>query len=229
VTAITPRRAAVVAGSSGLLLTSLGLVVAGHFISWNDVRGDQWSSWNYGYGDLSALCATVGASVSLVDRVARQLAGASVAAFAVFLVLARVAGDDFSFVGSTDAFGLNFWTIMLGMAAFVLLTPRWTRVGEWWERRPGRRRLTTWTRWDLYVVALLPVSSIVIYVAMAVTAMGHPECNQTGDACGEEYAGFFFGLVAVALMIVVIVCAEIVSAVRCWSRRRRRSHPRPSY
>ncbi len=228
-TAITSRRAVVVLLSLGLLLTSLLLLVAGHFVSWHDVEGDQSLRWNYRYGDVAALCAVLGTLVSLRDRLARRLAGVVVAAFVCFLVIARVVGPTFSFVGSTDAFGLDTWTVLLAMAAFVLLTPRWTRVGDWWERRPGGRRLTTWGRWSAYVVLLIPVAYVCVAAAGAVLSVVDP-CRPRYEDC--ELAGLgaliygFFAFVGVAIIVVV---AEAVAAVRRGCRRRGRSQTRPSY
>jgi hypothetical protein len=229
VTVLTPRRPVVVAGSLGLLLTSLLLLLGGHFVSFDDVAGDQSLRWNYGYGDLAALCAVLGSLVSLGDRTARRLAGGVVAAFDCFLVVARVAGPSFSFVGSTDAFGLDAWTVLLAMAAFVLLTPRWTRVGGWWERRPGGRRLTTWGRWSVYLLLLVPVAYVCVAAAAAVLSVVDP-CHPRYEDC--ELAGLgalFYGFCAFVGVAVVVVGAEVVAAVRRGCRRRRRSRPRPSY
>jgi hypothetical protein len=229
VTAITQRRPALAAVSLSLLLSSLALLLAGHFVSWNDVNGVQSDRWNYGYGTVSALCASLGTLVSLFDRVARRLAGGAVAAFVVFLVVARVTGSYFSFVGSTDAFGLNTWTVLLGMAAFVLLTPRWTRAGEWWERRPGRRRLTAWGRWSMYVLLLIPVAYLCLAAAAAVLSHVDP-CRPRFEDC--ELAGLaalYYGFFAWVGVLIVVVLAELVAAVLRWSRRRRASRVRTSY
>jgi hypothetical protein len=220
VIALTPRRLVLVHLSLGLLATSLVLVVAGSFISWNDVNGSQSQSWNHGMGDLAGLAAAVGGVVSLFDRTARHLAGAVVAAFVGFLVLANAVAPDFCFVGSEDEFGLTMWQVLLGFAAFVLLTPRWTRITEPWERRPGRRQLTAWARWVLYVVLLVPLTPTVFVISATITTYGHPECGEPGDACIEDYAGLFYGLVALAAIIVAVVVTEIVTTGLRWRRRR---------
>jgi peptidoglycan/LPS O-acetylase OafA/YrhL len=113
VIALTPRRLALVAVSLGLLATSLVLVVAGNFISWNDVQGTQPRSWHYPMGDLAGSAAAVGALVSLFDRTARHLAGAVVASFVGFLLVANEVAPDFCFVGSEDSFGLTLWEVLL--------------------------------------------------------------------------------------------------------------------
>jgi hypothetical protein len=220
VIALTPRRLTLVAVSLGLLAASLALVVAGNFISWNDVHGTQPESWHYRLGDLAALAAAVGAVVSLFDRTARHLAGAVVASFVGFLVVANAVAPDFCFVGSEDSFGLTMWEVLLGFAAFVLLTPRWTRIRKPWERRPGRRDLTAWSRWVIYCFALVPLAMVVMSVSSVIATMGHPECGGPGDACAEDYVGWFFGLAALAAIIIGVVVTEIVTAGLRWRRRR---------
>jgi len=220
VTAITLRRPVLAAVSLALLVISLILLWAGHFFSWNDVEGTQFVEWNYGYGDLAALLAVTGALLSLFDRTARRLASVVVGTFVVFLLVAHAIAPEFAFVGSTDSFGIHAWAVVLAGATFVLLTPRWTRVREPWEPAAGRRRLTTWARWDLYLVALPPMGSAVLYVATALAVVGYPDCGQPGDACSQEYAGFFLGVVAVASMILAVIVAEIGTALARRHRRR---------
>ena len=138
----------------------------------------------------------------------------------VFLLLADAVAPEFAFVGSTDSFGIHAWAFLLACAMFVLLTPRLTRVREPWEPAAGRRRLTTWAPWDLNLVALRPVGSAVLYVAMAIAVVGYPGCGQPGDAYSQEYGGFFLGLVAVAALVLAVIVVEVGTALARRHRRR---------
>lgn len=220
VIAVTRLRSRVVpALAVALLATSLVLLWAGHFFSYDDVEGVQSRHWNYVLGDVAGLVAVVGVLVSLSERTARRLAGAVVAAFVGFLAVAGLIAAHLTFVGSNDAFGRAVWEVLLGIVAFVLLTPRWVRVRAAYE--PGRRRrvLTTWARCGLYLLALVPATPAIFLVGISLAAIGHPECGDTGDACLQEYAGAFYGLAAIALLVAGLVVLEIVRAVVRWSRR----------
>lgn len=217
--ALTPRRTALTAAVLGLLAGSLALLALGHFFSWNDVEGFQYDSWNYGMGDLAGLGACVAVVVSLFDHIARRLCGAVVAAFAVGLAVAGAVAPAFSFVGSEGLGGALAWGIPLAMAAFVLLTPRWRRTS--WGSGRGLR-LTAWGRCSLYLVLFFPTAWACFAAALAITTAGHPECRGPGDACLEAYDGWFLGAAAVAVILLVVVTAELVALVR----RLRRRHAR---
>ena len=77
-----------------------------------------------------------------------------------------------------------------------------------------RRSLPAWGRWLLYVVLFVPVSILVIDLATTLSTVGHPECDEVGDACSQSYLGFFLGVLAMAVTVVVVVVREIVAAVR---------------
>jgi hypothetical protein len=204
-----------------LLGAGLALLWAGHFFSWDDPEGFQSERWNYTDGSLAALFASGGGLLSLFDRTARRQAGMVVGGFVALLAVLEVVAPHLDFAGADDSSGLVVWEVLLGMAAFVLLTPHWTRVGEPWERRPGRRRLTGWARCSTYVVASPIVAVAAFGLAGAIATRGHPECNQPGDACAAAYAGFFFGLMAFAAIVVIVSVTEVARAV-ARSRRRRR-------
>jgi len=220
VIALTPRRPALTVAVLGLLAGSLALLALGHFFSWNDVEGSQYTSWNYGMGDLAGLGASVAVVVSLFDRAARRLCGAVVGAVAVGLVVAGAVAPAFSFVGSEGLGGALAWGIPLAMAAFVLLTPRWRRTS--WGSGRGWWRLTGWGRCSLYLLLFFPTAWACFAVALAITTAGHRECGEPGDACLEAYDGWFLGAAAVAVVVLVVVVAELAALVR----RLRRRHAR---
>lgn len=222
VTAITPRAWVVPAISLSLLGTSLTLLVAGHFFSWDDPQGSQSEQWNYGFGALAGLLATVGALMALPHRTARHLAGAVVAGFVVLLVTLHHLAPDFAFVGSTDTFGLTVWEVGLAMAAFILLTPSFVRPRRTAEHGPWVRRVTTWARLDLYLVLMVfAVPFPIGYVTSAIFTAGHPECGQPGDACLEEYAAWFWALAAWCAIALLLVLVEVGLAIRRLVRRNR--------
>jgi hypothetical protein len=224
VTAVTRlARHSLVLWSTALLATSLVLLMTGHFLSWYDRDGFQSDEWNHGYGDLAGVVAFIAVMLAFFDRTARQAAGAVVGGFAAFLVIFGLAAPYPTFVGSTGLSGILAWAIPLAMAAFVLLTPRWARRGEPWERRPGRTRLTAWARWAIYTLLALPAGFLCLVVATTLTTMGHPECGGPGDACTEEYAGWFLGLLVWILLVLGLVVAEAVTAVLCRVRAHRRA------
>jgi hypothetical protein len=205
-----------------LTTASLALLFGGHFVAYRDFSGFQSAHWNYDWGTLSGFAAVLAVLVSLCDRTARHLVGAVVAGFVAFLVVAGLVAPAFSFVGSTDGASQGAWEIVLGIVAFVLLTPRWTRVAEPWEAGRRRWRLTAWTRWAAYLVLLVPAAPTIFLTSVLVAQSGHAECQgDMGDACAEAYAGAFVGLVAVAALVVGLVLFEIGYAVL---RSRRRSH-----
>jgi hypothetical protein len=219
VTAITSRARVIAPIVLCLFATSLALLVAGHFFSWNDTQGFQYERWNYTDGDLAAVTALLGGVISLADRTARRVAGAVTAAFVVLLVVLELVAPHFAFAGNNDAFGLAGWEIPLSIVAFVLLTPRWLKPG--WR---ARRRLTTWARFDLYLVLMVTVVPYVIaVVTWRLFTTGHPECNEGGDACLEAYAAWFYALAIWAGLVVLIGVVEAVVAGRALHRRWRRA------
>jgi heme/copper-type cytochrome/quinol oxidase subunit 2 len=82
------------------------------------------------------------------------------------------------------------------------------------------RSLPAWGRWILYVVLFVPVSLLVLDLTTTLSTVGYPECDEPGDACSQEYVGWFLGLLAMAVLMVCVVVGEIVTAVRHFRRRR---------
>jgi len=72
------------------------------------------------------------------------------------------------------------------------------------------------------VVALVPVTPVVLDVTTGLSTVGYPECGEPGDACSQEYVGWFLGLAVMAIVVVVMVVVEVVTAVRRFRRRRGR-------
>ncbi len=218
--AVTPRPTWVVPVLAvGLVATSVVLLWTGHFITSHDVNGVQSRRWNYGRGDAAGLAAVLGAVISLVDRTARRLVGLVIVGFVAFLVVAGAVVPYLSFVGTNDSFGRLVWEVVLSIAAFVLLTPHWTRTRAPYEPGPRRRVLTAWARCALTLVVLVPSFPAFVLVGISVASSGHPECPGDGDACVEAYAGAFFGLVAFGILVLALVVLEIVRAL---VRRQRR-------
>lgn len=207
------------AATVSLFVAAIVALYVGDFIMFHETSGAG--------GDERLLLAVVALllvlaalAVAVTDRTARRALGVASASLTTALVVASMANDGFRFIWAAGEGELFYLEVTLGLAATVLVTPRFFVRSQEGESAASTPTLTPWARAVAYLIGLI----VVLLVAFSA-GIAHYEDTHCVGGDGECDVAFVEGLLWAAMPLVLSVAAITTTEVVRAKRRRRRRQP----
>ena len=171
---------------------------------------------------VALLLVLAALAIAVTDRTARRALGFAFASLTAVLVVASTANEAFRFIWASGEAELFYLEVTLGLAAMVLVTPRFFVRSPEGGSAASTSALTPWARAVAYLIGLVIVLLVALSAGIAHFEDTHCVGGE-GDCDLAVLEGLLWVSIALVLSVAAIVTAEVVRA----KRRRRSQQPKP--